>query len=343
FMEKDRLLTAIAKREVKLVKLLIDGGVDVNCRGYDGKTPLLVACSFVPEDKDSDSVLSLVDRLIRGGANPNVQDPIGRTPLMYAVRYSLSTDIIKLLLDSGADPNVNDKYGRNIAFYTKRKYWMKYRRLFKEHVGVESSFSHHDIEIFGRCSRVPFSFTDLNELNDSLTTLNIIEKEQQADFGDNIFRRMSEQNKIYRTKHLSNLQKRRCKSYVRKSCVEYSPIPEEYENEKKASRSSNELFLRRCQRNQLYRDIQNKLLLKHKHKQNIGCDNTNNSIVSKTHPSEEIVDRTINSAFEYMTCKEISNSSSQRKGNPLSSVSEIDKDMVNSGTKCLLTKLPPIS
>lgn len=70
--------------------------IDVNCRGYDGKTPVLVACSFVPEDKDSDSLLSLVDRLIRGGANPNVQDPIGRTPLMYAVRYSLSTDIITL-------------------------------------------------------------------------------------------------------------------------------------------------------------------------------------------------------------------------------------------------------
>ncbi|CAG2255303.1 unnamed protein product [Mytilus edulis] len=260
-MEKDRLLKAIVKREIKLVKLLIDGGVDVNCRGYDGKTPLLVACSFVPEDKDSDSLLSLVGRLIRGGANPNVQDPLGRTPLMYAVRFSLSTDIIKLLLDSGADPNVNDKYGRNIAFYTKRKYWMKYRRIFKEHVGVESSFCRHDIEKVGRCSRVPFSFTDLNELNGSLTTSNIIENEQQADDGDDIFQRMSEQNKLYRTKHLSNLQNRRCKSYVRKSCEEYNLIPAEYENERKASRSCNELCLRGCQTHQLYRDIQKNFYL----------------------------------------------------------------------------------
>ncbi|CAG2192402.1 unnamed protein product [Mytilus edulis] len=214
-MEKDRLLKAIVKREIKLVKLLIDGGVDVKCRGYDGKTPLLVACSFVPEDKDSDSLLSLVGRLIRGGANPNVQDPLGRTPLI-------------------------------------------------------------------------------------------------------------------------------CKSYVRTSFVEYNPIPEEYENERKASRSCNELCLRGCQTHQLYRDIQKKLLLKRKHKQNTGCDNTNNSIVSKKDPSEETVDRTINSAFEYMTCKDISNSSSQRKGNPLSSVSEIDKDMVVSCTKHSHTTLPPI-
>lgn len=87
--------------------------------------------------------------------------------------------------------------------------------------------------------------------------------------------------------------------------MEYNPIPEEYENEKQASRSCNELCLRGCQPHQLYRYIQNKLVFKRKHKQNIGYDNTNNSIVSKKDPSEEIVNRTINSAFEYMTCKDI--------------------------------------
>lgn len=53
---------------------------------------------------------------------------------------------------------------------------MKCRRIFKEHVGVESSFCHDDIENVGRCSKVPCSFTDLNELKGSLTTSNIIEK-----------------------------------------------------------------------------------------------------------------------------------------------------------------------
>ncbi|CAC5380627.1 unnamed protein product [Mytilus coruscus] len=183
-MEKERLLKAVTKGEIKLVKLLIDGGVDVNCQGYDGKIPLLEACSFVPENKDSDFLFVLVDILLNGGANPNVQDPIGRTPLMYALRYSLSA----------------------------------------EHLRAENSFYYYDIEQFNNCPMVPCSYTDFKELKSSLTKTSTIEKELQYDVGDDILRQMYEPNESCCTKNMSIPTKRKCDSNVENHLRNINPF-----------------------------------------------------------------------------------------------------------------------
>ncbi|XP_063420656.1 ankyrin repeat domain-containing protein 50-like [Mytilus trossulus] len=143
--EKEMLLKAVAQGQIKLVKLLIDGGVDVNFQGYDGKTPLIVACSFVAENKDSDSLIVLINLLLKSGAYTNAQDMKGRTPLMYAVRHCLSIDIIQLLLDSDADPTILDNNRRSMLHYMKRKCLPKYRCIFKKYMASElSSRSHYE-------------------------------------------------------------------------------------------------------------------------------------------------------------------------------------------------------
>ncbi|CAG2255302.1 unnamed protein product [Mytilus edulis] len=316
------LLKAVAKWEIKLVKLLVDGGVDVNCRGYDGKTPLLVACSFVPENKNSDSLFVLVEILIRGGANPNGQDPIGRTPLMYAVRHSISTGIINMLLDSGADPNIHDNHGRNIVSYTKRKYWATYKCIFKDHMRTKSGFYYYDIEQFNNCPMGSCSHTDFKELERSLTKTNKTVKELQFDVGDDILLRMTEPNESF---------------------AEYRPIPEENENEKPALGSCKENYFRGCDANQHCKDDHIIPTSKRQYKKNIGSDIHTNSIASKRHSSEEMVDKSVTLAYEKLTCKDILKSSSQRRGNTLSGVSEIDKVIVQRGIQNVPAKLPPIS
>jgi hypothetical protein len=44
------LLTAVALKKLKLVKILLEGGAKVNQKGYDGKTALTVACSVLIEE-----------------------------------------------------------------------------------------------------------------------------------------------------------------------------------------------------------------------------------------------------------------------------------------------------
>ncbi|CAC5401374.1 unnamed protein product [Mytilus coruscus] len=333
--EKERLLKAVAKGEIKLVKLLVDGGVDVNCRGYDDKTPLLVACSFDPEYKNSDYIFVLVEILIRGGANPNAQDQIGRTPLMYAVRHSLSTGIINLLLENGADPNIHDKNGRNIVSYTKKKYWPTYRCIFKKHLWAESTFQYNDLRQFNNCPMVPCSYTDFKERCSSLTKSNTIVKHLQYDVGDHILRRMSDHNESCYAKNRSLLPKQKCKSYGQKSFAEYKPIPEENENEKQALRPCKEICFRGCETHQLYRNIENNHTCKQN--MNIVSGNTKNSVAFNRHSSEEMVDKRVTLAYD------TSKSSPHGRRTAFSGVSEIDKVMVLRGIKNTPAKLPPIS
>ncbi|CAH2275304.1 neurogenic locus notch homolog 3 [Pelobates cultripes] len=93
-------------------------GMDVNVRGPDGFTPLMLA-SFLggglePESQDDEEEgeVSAISDLICQGASLGAQtDRTGETALHLAARYARA-DAAKRLLDAGADPNAQDHTGR---------------------------------------------------------------------------------------------------------------------------------------------------------------------------------------------------------------------------------------
>uniref|UniRef100_A0A8B9R982 Notch receptor 3 n=1 Tax=Astyanax mexicanus TaxID=7994 RepID=A0A8B9R982_ASTMX len=93
--------------------------MDVNVRGPDGFTPLMLA-SFcggglepeVAEEEEEESSANIISDLIYQGASLGAQtDRTGETALHLAARYARA-DAAKRLLDAGADANAQDNTGR---------------------------------------------------------------------------------------------------------------------------------------------------------------------------------------------------------------------------------------
>lgn len=98
----------------------LDGGkIDVDIRGPDGMTPLMVAASHgiaidTGEDIDGkdDSTVQAITDLVAQGADLNaVSEKSGEAALHLAARYARA-DAAKRLLDAGADANLQDYSGR---------------------------------------------------------------------------------------------------------------------------------------------------------------------------------------------------------------------------------------
>ena len=83
-------------------ELLKQPGLDPNCRGLNGR-PALIA--YVWRDNKA-----RVQKLLDHGADVNMQDADGDTALHGAGKTG-NVEIIKLLLDKGADPNAKNKEG----------------------------------------------------------------------------------------------------------------------------------------------------------------------------------------------------------------------------------------
>uniref|UniRef100_A0A8C3TEB6 Neurogenic locus notch homolog protein 1 n=1 Tax=Chelydra serpentina TaxID=8475 RepID=A0A8C3TEB6_CHESE len=91
--------------------------MDVNVRGPDGFTPLMIAsCSGggletgnSEEEEDAPAVIS--DFIYQGASLHNQTDRTGETALHLAARYSRS-DAAKRLLEASADANIQDNMGR---------------------------------------------------------------------------------------------------------------------------------------------------------------------------------------------------------------------------------------
>lgn len=88
------LYTALIYYEYRIVKLLLDAGVDIDVRDGWGHTPLTIAC----EKGYTDAVKLLIEY----GADVNYADKKGKKPLYYAINSSKKNEIIKLLVDEGA-------------------------------------------------------------------------------------------------------------------------------------------------------------------------------------------------------------------------------------------------
>lgn len=101
------LFWAVAKRDARLVRKLLDLGADPNVecfapddpgRGYGRETPLHAAAAVLPQ---------VIPDLIAHGADVNAKDGTGATPLMNAKDQPL--EFVAPLVDHGADPNVVDE------------------------------------------------------------------------------------------------------------------------------------------------------------------------------------------------------------------------------------------
>uniref|UniRef100_A0A673J6N1 Uncharacterized protein n=1 Tax=Sinocyclocheilus rhinocerous TaxID=307959 RepID=A0A673J6N1_9TELE len=103
--------------KLRLARLLVEGGAQVNERNQRGETPLLAACRALRGDQSGSSMLRLIQYLLRNQADPNIQDKTGHTALMYACMERAGPDVALALTAAGADPSTEDYAGASALVY----------------------------------------------------------------------------------------------------------------------------------------------------------------------------------------------------------------------------------
>ncbi|TVL63531.1 ankyrin repeat domain-containing protein [Brachyspira hyodysenteriae] len=112
--QDDKGLTALTVVEkIEIAKILLDNNADINKKGRDGYTPLMMA---VRRDN-----INLVEFFIENNADLNMYDPEGNTALIVAAQNH-KYDIFELLLKNGADPSINNE---DLEFYIEFEDEMK--------------------------------------------------------------------------------------------------------------------------------------------------------------------------------------------------------------------------
>ncbi|XP_023653757.1 ankyrin repeat domain-containing protein 34B [Paramormyrops kingsleyae] len=112
------LITAAYLGKLRLVRMLVDGGAQVNERNQRGETPLLAACKAkLRGEQTSSPSLRLLQYLLDNRADPNSQDKAGRTALMYACMGRAGPEVATVLVQAGADPSMEDYTGASSLVY----------------------------------------------------------------------------------------------------------------------------------------------------------------------------------------------------------------------------------
>ncbi|XP_058470913.1 ankyrin repeat domain-containing protein 34B isoform X1 [Solea solea] len=111
------LISAAASAKLRLVRLLVEGGAQVNGRNPKGETALLAACKALKEEPTAPDTVKLLTYLLHNKANPNAQDCTGRTALMYACMQRAGAEVASTLLTTGADPSMEDHSGASALVY----------------------------------------------------------------------------------------------------------------------------------------------------------------------------------------------------------------------------------
>lgn len=91
---KDNIHRASIKGDVKVVRILISEGQDINQRNRKGKTPIFLAIK--------NNKVEVVKVLIDNGADLTLQDEYIATPLHYAANIP-NIEIARMLVDAGAN------------------------------------------------------------------------------------------------------------------------------------------------------------------------------------------------------------------------------------------------
>lgn len=111
------LITAAQLGKLRLARLLVEGGAQVNERNQRGETPLLAACRALRADQSGTTTLRLIQFLLSNQADPNIQDKTGRTALMYACMERAGAEVAAALIAAGADPSMEDYSGASALVY----------------------------------------------------------------------------------------------------------------------------------------------------------------------------------------------------------------------------------
>lgn len=113
------LIKAAKLGKMRLVRLLVEGGAQVNERNQRGETPLLAICRALRADQSGNTTsLRLIRFLLQHHADPNAQDKGGRTPLMYACMERAGAEVAAALISAGADPSMEDYAGGSALVYS---------------------------------------------------------------------------------------------------------------------------------------------------------------------------------------------------------------------------------
>lgn len=97
------LWTALRYKNEALLRVLLEGGADVNIERGKGDTPFRVVCTR--------GLPYFAEILIEAGANYNFKEKsLGKTSLRAAAHFG-RTEMVQLLLDKGLDPDVRDDWG----------------------------------------------------------------------------------------------------------------------------------------------------------------------------------------------------------------------------------------
>jgi len=105
------LCLAARSAHLGVLKLLIDGGADVNLRSKDrDNSPLM--------DASAEGLTDIVGELIHRGADLSGLSRNGQNALVLAIGKG-AQDIAALLIEAGADPFVPDKLGMNACQYAQ--------------------------------------------------------------------------------------------------------------------------------------------------------------------------------------------------------------------------------
>ncbi|XP_051248586.1 ankyrin repeat domain-containing protein 34B [Dicentrarchus labrax] len=110
------LISAASSAKLRLVRLLVEGGAQVNGRNPRGETALLAACKALRGEPGPETV-KLLTYLLHNKADPNAQDRAGRTALMYACMERAGAQVASILLAAGADPSMEDYSGASALVY----------------------------------------------------------------------------------------------------------------------------------------------------------------------------------------------------------------------------------
>ena len=115
--EGSALVKACWLGRLRLVRLLVEGGTEVNNRTEEGRTALMASCMTTYRDTQTTPKIKMVKYLLEHKADPNIQDKYGKTALMYACIENAEVELVTLLLEYEADPRMTDHTGSSALVY----------------------------------------------------------------------------------------------------------------------------------------------------------------------------------------------------------------------------------
>ena len=96
------LHAAISADDTEMVRILVEGGADVDARDPFGETVLHAAI-----DGNSPEIVEI---LVAAGANVDAKDSLGE-PVLHRAIMKGDSDLVRILVDAGADVNITNAFG----------------------------------------------------------------------------------------------------------------------------------------------------------------------------------------------------------------------------------------